>query len=256
MRLPLYCSRQCQTKEAIIKRIVFFLSLLLLLISFWHRNDFQPGLQLQAELENQPLQAAISKDPFTVAVNSVNYQIQPLYDYTLYGLVVSYSHHDGDSMLHKLWNDHLNTSDVCVAWSNTAFDLDLNDYSFWNGQFTCNIKTSDSAAWARFDMNQLSNNHLLSDDPALRSKIEDISIGDQIYIKGWLAEYANEGGGKRGTSITREDTGNGACETIFVNEFDILRTSTNPWRPVMYLSLIIFLSSIVYHFISPYRPSA
>ena len=211
-------------------------------------------MQLEAELEDPPLQTKISHAPFKTEVNAVNYQIQPLYDYALYGLVVSYAHHDGDTMLHKLWNDHLNTTDVCVVWSNSAFDLDLNDYSFWNGQFTCNIKTSDSAAWARFDMKQLSNNHLLSNDKVIRNKINNISIGDQIYIKGWLSEYASEGGGKRGTSITREDTGNGACETIFVTEFEILRASQNPWRKLMTLSLILFLGTIIYHFVSPYRP--
>jgi len=240
--------------ETIIKRLLFCISLLLLLLSFWHRNDFQPDVQLEAELANPPLQTAINLASFPVEVNQVSYQIQPLYDYALYGLVVSYAHHDGDSMLHKLWNDHLNTSDVCVVWSNTAFDLDLNDYSFWNGQFTCNIKTSDSAAWARFDMKQLSNNHLLSDDRVIRKKIKGISIGDQIYIKGWLSEYTGEDGGKRGTSITRDDSGNGACETIFVAEFDILRTSQNPWRKLMTLSLLLFLGTIAYHFFSPYRP--
>ena len=107
-------------------------------------------------------------------------------------------------MLHKLWNDHLNASDVCVVWSKNAFDLNLNDYSFWNGQFTCNIKTSDTAAWRRFDMKQLSNNHLLSDSKLIRDKIKGISVGDQIYIKGWLSEYTSEGGGMRGTSITRQ----------------------------------------------------
>jgi len=207
-----------------------------------------------AGLKTQPQQVAVSLAPFSVEVNQVNYQVQALYDYSLYGLVVSYAHHDGDSMLHKLWNDHLNTSDVCVVWSNTAFDIDLNDYSFWNGQFTCNIKTADSAAWARFDMKQLSNNHLLSDDRIIRRKIKDISIGDQIYIKGWLSEYASEDGAKRGTSISREDTGNGACETIFVTEFDILRASKNPWRTLMGLSLVLLLSTIAYHFLSPYRP--
>ncbi|MEZ0151649.1 MAG: hypothetical protein AB9Q18_05060 [Candidatus Reddybacter sp.] len=208
------------------------------------------------ELENPPLQTAINHAPFNVEVNAVNYQVQPLYDCALYGLVVSYAQHDGDTMLHKLWNDHLNTTDVCVVWSNSAFDLDLNDYSFWNGQFTCNIKTSDSAAWARFDMNQLPNNHLLSNDKAIRNKIKNISVGDQIYIKGWLSEYASEGGGKRDTSITREDTGNGACETIFITEFEILRASQNLWRKLMYLSLFLFLGTIAYHLLSPYQPHA
>ena len=211
-------------------------------------------MQLEAQLKDPPVQAGITKKPFTVEMNRVLYQVQPLYDYSLYGLVVSYSHHDGDSMLHKLWNDHLNTADVCVVWSNTAFDLNLNDYSFWNGQFTCNIKTSDSAAWARFDMTQLSNNHLLSDDKLIRDQINDISVGDQIYIKGWLSEYASEGGSKRGTSITRNDTGNGACETIFVTEFNILRSSPNHWRKLMYLCLMLFLGTIAYHFLSPYKP--
>ncbi len=237
-----------------IKPIVLGLSLLFLIISFWHRNDFQSDLRPQAELEKPPRQVVISQAPFTVEVSQVRYKVQPLYDYVLYGLVVSYSHHDGNSMLHKLWNDHLNTSDVCVVWSNTAMELDLNDYSFWNGQFTCNVKTSDSAAWARFDMTHLANNHLLSDDKVIRSKIKDISVGDQIYIKGWLSEYASEGGGKRGTSTVRDDTGNGACETIFVNEFQILSASQNPWRLVMYLSLTLVLTTIAYHFFSPYRP--
>ena len=105
-------------------------------------------------------------------------------------------------------------------------------------------------------MHQLSNNHLLSNDKVIRDKIKDISVGDQIYIKGWLSEYASEGGSKRGTSITREDSGNGACETIFVTEFEILRASQNPWRKLMYLSLLLFLGTIIYHFLSPYRPRA
>ena len=211
-------------------------------------------MELEEQLKNPPQQAIVSKAPFNVEINEVRYQVQALYDYNLYGLIVSYAHHNGDTMLHKRWNDHLNAADICVVWSNTAFDLNLNNYNFWNGQFTCNIKTSDSRAWAHFNMHQLSNNHLLSTDKLIRNKIKDISIGDQIHIKGWLSEYASEGGSKRGTSITREDSGNGACETIFVTDFEILRASQNPWRKTMYLSLIIFIGTIIYHFASPYRP--
>ena len=95
---------------------------------------------------------------------------------------------------------------------------------------------------------------MLYSDKVIRNKIKDISVGDQVYIIGWLSEHASEGGGKRGTSITREDTGNGACETIFVTDFEILRASQNPWRTLMYLSLFLFLGTIIYHFPSPYRP--
>ena len=33
-----------------------------------------------------------------------------------------------------------------------------------------------------------------------------------------------------GTSITRNDSGNGACETIFVDEFEVIEPGGKPWR--------------------------
>ena len=42
-------------------------------------------------------------------------------------------------------------------------------------------------------------------------------------MRGWLAGYSNDDGFRRGTSTTRDDTGNGACETIYVDEFQIDR---------------------------------
>lgn len=76
-------------------------------------------------------------------------------------------------------------------------------------------------------MFQLSNNHLLTADTSIRDKLKDIKIGDQIRIRGWLSSYRNSKGGSRGTSITREYSGNGACETIYVNQVDILNKYKN-----------------------------
>jgi hypothetical protein len=110
--------------------------------------------------------------------------------------------------------------------------LDLNEFEFWNGQFTCFFKTRDQAAWRAFEKTGLSNNHLLTEDPYLRDMIERVRIGDQIRIRGWLASYGNEHGFSRGTSTTRTDTGNGACETIYVRDFAILASMENGWRTV------------------------
>lgn len=59
----------------------------------------------------------------------------------------------------------LNVADVCVVWANNAFNPDLNRFEFWSGQFTCKVKTSDSGAWQQFRLEQLSNNHLITEDP-------------------------------------------------------------------------------------------
>ncbi len=178
-------------------------------------------------------------EPFQVQLNDVEYHVAPEYEYDLHGLVVSYEHHDGDRMLHRRWNDHLNVADVCVVWGTNASQLDLNDFRFWNGQFTCFFRTKDQAAWRAFDTTGLSNNHLLTEDPYLRDRIASVRIGDQIRIRGWLASYGNASGFSRGTSTTRTDKGNGACETIYVRDFAILSSMANGWRTVFDGSVLL-----------------
>ena len=143
--------------------------------------------------------------------------------------------------------------DVCVIWGdNTRSDLQAID--FWNGIFTCNVFTRDQQAWDSFDMNQLSNNHLISDDESIRKKVTKIKVGDQIRVRGYLASYSNSGGGKRGTSTTRTDTGDGACETVFVDSFRILQSATSYWRISMWASFALLAAALVMHFKQPYKP--
>jgi len=226
-----------------------------LVVCFFNRNAIPGAIDFHPQLDNEPRQKEIAKAPFQVAYAGVDYRVEPLYDYELYGLVVSFRQHDGESSMHRWSNDHLNMADVCVVWSDTAFSRHLGELDFWNGIFTCNVQTRDSVAWASFKMNQLANNHLISEDPYIRDRAAEIRVGDQIRVQGWLARYgAVGGGGLRGTSTTREDSGNGACETIYVREFEIVRAGSNPWRLGMYVALAVLVATIAIHFALPYRP--
>ena len=275
-----------------LNKYAFIISAIALLISFWNRNAIPRNLRFDAQLKDEPRQKPIERPPFAVTYDGVNYRVEPLYDYELYGLVVSYRQHNGRSLMHRLSNDHLNMADLCVVWSDTAFSDQLGELDFWNGVFTCNVKTRDAVAWAQFRPNQLSNNHLISADPIIRRSVGKVAIGDQIRIRGRLARYgaidrierapsasgardlspANAEVGNdsartgmvrasvgnasimRGTSTTREDTGDGACETIFVDEFEIVVPAFSRWRSAMYLSLAVLLITIAVHFALPYRP--
>ena len=68
--------------------------------------------------------------------------------------------------------------------------------------------------------------------------------GDQIHLKGYLVTYSH-GGGTRGTSLTRDDTGNGACETIYVTDINILRKANRFWRYLFSLSTLLVAGSII-----------
>jgi hypothetical protein len=229
-------------------------SALTLVVAFWNRNDLPGDIAFLPQLEHEPRQRPISQAPMTVPYAGVDYRVEPLFSYELYGLVVSYRQHDGESSMHRWSNDHLNMADVCVVWSDTAFSPTLRKLDFWNGIFTCNVETRDSVAWANFKMNQLSNNHLVSADPFIRDRVSEIRIGDQIRVKGSLARYSAVGGGLRGTSTTRDDIGDGACETILVDEFEIVAPGFSRWRAAMYAALALLVATLAVHFALPYRP--
>ncbi len=234
--------------------IVIFGSFIWLLVSFWNRNELPGNVEFRPEVLSEPRQTATRARPFDAAFNGVAYRVEPEYEYELAGMVVSFRHHDDNSRMHFLANDHLNMMDVCVIWGDSAASKLLHKLKFWNGIFTCNVQTRDSEAWEAFNMQQLSNNHLISDDEFIRDQVKAIRIGDQIRVKGYLASYGSEKGGKRGTSTTRTDTGDGACETVFVEQFDIIEAATSYWRISMWVSLAVLVAGLFVHFRRPYKP--
>lgn len=237
-----------------INKAAFFASLALAAVAFWQRDALPAPSTLLPQLAAEPVQRAVAKAPFTVEYGGVRYEVEPQYEYELRGLVVSLRQHDGSSRMHRAANDHLNVADVCVIWGDSAASPHLNDIAFWNGIFTCNFSTRSQAAWESIDAAQIANNHLIVDDDVIRNEVQRVSIGDQIRVRGWLASYGAVGGPKRGTSTTRTDTGDGACETIFVREFEISRASRNPWRWVLYAALGVLALTVIVHFRLPYRP--
>jgi hypothetical protein len=246
--------RRRNSRVVLTNNILIIASFVGLLVSFWNRNELPGNIDYVPEVQTEPKQSATSKLAFDVAFNDVGYRVEPEYDYDITGMIVSYRHHDDNSRMHRLANDHLNMLDVCVVWGNNTSTAQLDKLEFWNGIFTCNVRTSDQVAWDSFDMNQLSNNHLISDNDRVRDQVKGIKIGDQIRVRGYLVGYSSAGVGKRGTSTTRTDTGDGACETIYVERFDIVQTATSYWRVSMYSSLLTLLMGLGIHFSRPYRP--
>jgi len=230
-------------------------SFVALIVSFWHRNDIPGNVVLRPEIVDEPRQSPTREASFVARYDGIDYRVEPEFDYELIGMVVSFRRHDGNSRMHRQAGDHLNMLDVCVVWGENATHPALHKLDFWNGIFTCNVQTSDRAAWERFDMYALSNNHLISNVESIRDRATDLRVGDQVRVRGWLASYTGPGG-TRGTSTTRRDTGDGACETIWVREFEVIEPARSNWRRALMASLLLLTGSLVVHFRRPYRPHA
>ena len=93
-------------------------------------------------------------------------------------------------------------------------------------------------------MNEFSNNHLITEDASLRKRLKKMEVGDQIRIKGYLAEYFWPPAYHRGTSLTRNDTGGTACETIYVTEVQMLKSENTTWRTARTIGKVLTLSLV------------
>jgi len=237
-------------------RYLFLATLLLLAVAIWRKDVLPESKFIQEKLLLEPAQQAIQSTPITTSVGEIEYKIQPLYEYKLYGLVVS--RHDSDTWwdyIHKAANDKLNVADLCVIWGDNLHNESYRNIAFSSGQFTCNFGSSSWEVWEAFDKNAVSNNHLLTDKPALAKKIRNARIGDQIHVRGYLAEYSHNQGFpfKRGTSTTRTDTGNGACETIYVESFEILQRGDTLWLTLLRLAIFMLFAEVIAWFVIPMR---
>ena len=177
-----------------------------------------------SEIHNEPAQTATQAQPFDINLKGHTYSLKPRFDYRLRGRVVAMSDAMGwTDISHRSWGDYLNTHDLCVVWGEDAEVVNLREFSITHGDWTCYFYTRSNEEYAKFRPDQLSNNHILPATPEIAALVRDVRIGDVIDVEGQLVDYSIDGRGSRNTSTVRTDTGNGACEIIYVTGFHFLQ---------------------------------
>lgn len=225
----------------------------------WQKDALPDSGVLRTDLEAWPDQSPTDRAPFQVTVGGVDYTVRPLHRYDLRGLVVTL--HRADSFtdwVHKAWNDHLNVVDLCVVYGGMAQRGVYHAFRWSSGNFTCNFQGRRNADWSGFVTEEVSNNHVLTASPTLAKRLRDIRIGDQVRLTGYLAEYSHQATATghpfhRGTSTTRSDTGNQACETVYVEDVEILWRASGAWRLASWVGFALLLAGVVGWFCVPYR---
>ncbi len=221
-------------------QILFAASALLLVASYFQKDKLPDSAEMLEQLKFDPVQSEMNAAPFDIQKKDVTFTVTPLFAYELSGLVVSYHHSDDLSdFSHKKWGDSLNIEDLCVIWGPNVEGNLYKKINFSSGNWTCFYQTRDQETWENFKPEFFSNNHLLTDNPALASKILSARKGDQIRLMGYLVNYTHNKGFFRNTSTTRKDTGQGACEIIFVTDFQILKRANMLWRMIFTASKIL-----------------
>jgi len=244
----------------VLARLGLYISIGLLIAAFVQKNSLPTKEEISPELYQEPLQYKVYRAPLNIEAGGQEYEVKPLYGYELKGLVVS--QHDATAWwdyYHRKWGDTLNLKDVCVIWGDNLEDETYRRMRFRNGSWTCYISVNAATAdkdWSQFNMAALSNNHLLSDSSEINRLLRNTQVGDQIHLKGYLASYSRkESNFNRGSSTSRIDQGDGACETIYLTDFKILKKANISWWQVYnfskFLVVLFFIFIIFLRFKSP-----
>lgn len=205
-----------------IRPVPILLGIALLVVAYYGIS--QIGHRGMAEGLREPIQTpaegmtTFQKDGYTV---SVDY----LYEYDIVALVLHTKNYAPMSVL-----DHLAPKDLALGWGdvaakNTEIDFHWNQsgrFYFWYVNGTDLAKIGGEAVVST----QSANCHIIAADSGVRHMISRIKMGDVIHLKGYLVSvYASKPNGKYyfwESSTTRTDTGDGACELIYVTSAEIL----------------------------------
>jgi hypothetical protein len=196
----------------------------------------------------EPLQRASERGAFTTTIEGYTYTLTPRAAYEIAGLVVS--QHRGDALFNLYHQaDPGNIRDVCVVWGEAVTNGSYRKVKFSSGEFTCSYSWSGALTPA-FRPEKASNNHLVPADRAIARRIGAIRVGDQIRMTGLLVDYTVTKDGQdvfsRRTSLTRGDTGNGACEILYVTGLSVVargdQRQADATRVLWYASLALLVA--------------
>jgi hypothetical protein len=65
------------------------------------------------------------------------------------------------------------------------------------------------------------NMHLIPATKAIEKKLKNLRPGNVVALRGYLVDVRDEGGFRWTSSLTRDDTGGGACELVWVEEVEV-----------------------------------
>jgi hypothetical protein len=180
--------------------------------------------EVEEALLREPAQGATARESFEFEYKGQQCRVKPVATYDLWGLVVS---HNNIESFADIYHDStsVDTKDLCVIWGSNLEKDDFRQVEYKSGSWTCYFRYPMGVEFAH---HELGNNHLITDDPAIRDQIARVRVGDQIHLHGLLVDYQMDDWETfwRRSSTVRTDT---LCEVIFVEELEVLRKGTPGW---------------------------
>lgn len=111
--------------------------------------------------------------------------------------------------------------DFAVGWGVMSDSAVLEHFRVSQGARFFTIYPDEDAIDLRTALLGSANMHLIPSTGGVREQLEDVRPGNLVHMQGYLVNVTGPDGYYWNSSLTREDTGNGACELFYVESIRV-----------------------------------
>lgn len=166
--------------------------------------DRAPGVLAPDEPVQKPTNAA------SFSIGDFHVMPQASYDITARVLSVEPYRVDGGAKLSPL--------DFAVGWGPMSDTAVIDHFRITQGGRFFTIYPDEQAIDIPTALKGSANMHLIPASRRIRDQLDDVRTGNVVRLRGYLVNVNRDDGYTWNTSLTRDDSGAGACELFYVEE--------------------------------------
>jgi len=190
--------------------------------ALWHFQTREPSAVLQGAgvvAPNAPVQVNLSAMSASIAKG--RFILTPLADFTTEARVLSrlrYSSDDGAE---------LSPIDFALGWGRMSDSAVIEQLDIGQGARFFTYRWADEPPIPPSEIIvSASNMHLIPEDIAIERALDRVRAGQVVRLKGQLVKAERADGWLWTSSLSREDTGAGACELFYVRQVTVINAGT------------------------------
>ncbi len=195
----------------------FWILLAVALIGWWFSPPIHfarardPGVLVPEDPQQHDLGHATS-------FQDKDFTITPLADFTMTARVLSRADYSYDPV------SSISPTDLAMGWermsdSTVLAKLDIGQSSRW---YTYRWGAEGPPIPRDEIIRSSANMHMLPADDTVRWQLKQVRPGDVVHLEGQLIEAHGANGGVWRSSMTRDDSGDGACEVVYVRKLVVM----------------------------------
>lgn len=153
----------------------------------------------------------------SAAVQNINgFEMTPLASFSVHARVL------GRKDYHLGREAELSPLDLALGWGRMSDEAVLKDISISQGNRFYYWRVSQFPIPRKEIETHSANMHMIPADDHVQKAMQSIRVGNIVRLHGYLVEARTADGWRWKSSLTREDTGFGACELMLVQSIEVL----------------------------------